>query len=97
MRSYLKENYRTAKLKAKKHWTTLIITKIIYFYWIVLPIVIGITWWKVLIGFFCDALHSRFNSIVFQLAHVVEETTNPSPNELGEMDNTWGYTNYYYN
>jgi linoleoyl-CoA desaturase len=28
-------------------------------------------------------------SIVFQLAHVVEETTNPSPNELGEMDNTW--------
>jgi linoleoyl-CoA desaturase len=23
------------------------------------------------------------------LAHVVEETTNPSPNELGEMDNTW--------
>jgi linoleoyl-CoA desaturase len=27
-------------------------------------------------------------SIVFQLAHV-EETTNPSPNELGEMDNTW--------
>jgi fatty acid desaturase len=39
---------------------------------------------------FCDALHCRFNlSIVFQLAHVVEETTNPSPNELGEMDNTW--------
>jgi linoleoyl-CoA desaturase len=38
---------------------------------------------------FCDALHCRFNlSIVFQLAHV-EETTNPSPNELGEMDNTW--------
>jgi hypothetical protein len=25
-------------------------------------------------------------SVVFQLAHVVE-TTNPSPNELGEMDN----------
>jgi linoleoyl-CoA desaturase len=42
----------------------------------------------VLIGFFCDA-YSRFNLIVFQLAHVVEETTNPSPNELGEMDNTW--------
>jgi hypothetical protein len=28
-------------------------------------------------------------SIVFQLAHVVEETDNPSPNELGEMGNTW--------
>jgi hypothetical protein len=23
-------------------------------------------------------------SVVFQLAHVVEETTNPSPNELGK-------------
>jgi linoleoyl-CoA desaturase len=30
-----------------------------------------------------------FLSIVFQLAHVVEETDNPSPNELGEMGNTW--------
>jgi linoleoyl-CoA desaturase len=28
-----------------------------------------------------------FLSVVFQLAHVVEETTNP--NELGQMDNTW--------
>jgi linoleoyl-CoA desaturase len=25
-------------------------------------------------------------SIVFQLAHVVEETENPTPNELGEME-----------
>jgi linoleoyl-CoA desaturase len=28
-------------------------------------------------------------SVVFQLAHVVEETTNPSRDELGQMDNTW--------
>jgi linoleoyl-CoA desaturase len=27
-------------------------------------------------------------SIVFQLAHVVEETENPTPNELGRC-NTW--------
>jgi hypothetical protein len=24
---------------------------------------------------------------------MVEETTNPSPNELGEMDNTWAFIN----
>jgi linoleoyl-CoA desaturase len=56
---------------------------------IVLPIVIGITWWKVLLAFF--VMHYTAGlilSIVFQLA-TVEETTNPSPNELGEMDNTW--------
>jgi linoleoyl-CoA desaturase len=62
----------------------LIITKVIYVsIWIVLPIVIGITWWKVLIGFFI--MHYTAGlilSIVFQLAHVVEETENPTPNEL---------------
>jgi hypothetical protein len=51
-------------------------TKVIYVsIWIVLPIVIGITWWKVLIGFFI--MHYTAGlilSIVFQLAHVVEET-----------------------
>jgi hypothetical protein len=37
----------------------------------------------------CNALYCRINiECCFQLAHVVEETTNPSP-ELGEMDNTW--------
>jgi linoleoyl-CoA desaturase len=28
-------------------------------------------------------------SIVFQLAHVVDEAANPQPNEAGEMENTW--------
>jgi linoleoyl-CoA desaturase len=51
-----------------------------------LPIVIGITWWK-LLAFFVMHYTGLILSIVF-LAHVVEETTNPSP-KLGEMDNTW--------
>ena len=28
-------------------------------------------------------------SIVFQLAHVVDETTNPVPDQNGEIENTW--------
>jgi linoleoyl-CoA desaturase len=68
----------------------LIITKVIYVsIWIVLPIVIGITWWKVLIGFFI--MHYTAGlilSIVFQLAHVVEETENPTK-RIREMGNTW--------
>jgi linoleoyl-CoA desaturase len=33
--------------------------------------------------FFCMHYTAGLLSVVFQLAHVVEETTNPSPNELG--------------
>lgn len=92
MKSYLKRKLSYGEAKSPKIlWTTLIITKIIYAtVWIVLPIVIGITWWKVLLGFF--VMHYTAGlilSVVFQLAHVVEETTNPLPNENGEIENTW--------
>jgi len=92
MRRYLKRklSYGEAKSPAFQ-WTTLIITKIIYFtIWIVLPLVFGVTWWKVIIGF--TVMHYTAGlilSIVFQLAHVVDETTNPVPNENGEIENTW--------
>jgi len=92
MRAYLKRKLSYGEAKSTKIlWKTLVITKIIYFsVWIVLPIVIGITWWKVLIGFF--VMHYTAGlilSIVFQLAHVVHETENPKPNDSGEMENTW--------
>jgi linoleoyl-CoA desaturase len=65
--------------------------------WIVLPIFIGgISWWKVLLGF--AVMHyvaGLILSIVFQLAHIVEETDNPMPNELGEMENTWAIHQLY--
>lgn len=98
MRSYLKRKLSYGEAKSPKIlWTTLIITKLIYIaIWIVLPIVIGITWWKVLIGFF--VMHYTAGlilSIVFQLAHVVDETTNPVPNEHGEMENTWAIHQLY--
>ena len=79
-----------------KLWTGLVISKIIYFsFWIVIPM-LYLAWWKVLIGFF--VMHYTAGlilSLVFQLAHVVEETENPSPNELGEMENTWAIHQLY--
>jgi linoleoyl-CoA desaturase len=92
MHRYLKRKLSYGEPKSPKVlWTTLIITKVIYIsIWIVLPIVIGITWWKVLVGFFI--MHYTAGlilSIVFQLAHVVDEAANPQPNEVGEMENTW--------
>jgi len=97
-RNYLKRKLSYGELKSPKIlWTTLVITKVIYFsIWIVLPIILGITWWEVLIGFF--VMHYTAGlilSLVFQLAHVVPETTNPIPNENGEMENTWAIHQLY--
>ncbi|AWG20262.1 acyl-CoA desaturase [Flavobacterium faecale] len=80
----------------KKLWTGLVISKIVYFsFWLVVPMLL-LTWWKVLIGFFI--MHYTAGlilSMVFQLAHVVEETDNPTPNELNEMENTWAIHQLY--
>lgn len=93
MNEYLKRNLSYGEAKNPKIlWTTLVITKIIYFaVWIVIPMILGIfSWWKVLIGFFI--MHYTAGlilSIVFQLAHITDETTNPHPDENGEMESTW--------
>lgn len=93
MKRYLKRKLSYGEAKSPSfHWTALAITKAIYFaIWIVLPILIGnVSWWQVLIGFV--VMHYTAGlilSVVFQLAHVVEHTENPIPNENGEMENTW--------
>ena len=92
MKRYLKRNLSYGEFKRPViRWTTLIITKVIYFsIWIVAPIVMGIAWWKVVLGFL--VMHYTAGvilSIVFQLAHVVEDISYPEPNETGEMENTW--------
>ena len=75
-----------------KEWVKLIITKVIYYgYMIVLPLlVLDITWWQLLIGF--TTLHLTAGlilGIIFQLAHVVESTTHPIPNEDNIIENHW--------
>ncbi len=92
MRRYLKRNLSYGEFKKPAiQWTTLIITKVIYFsIWIVAPIVMGIVWWKVVLGFL--VMHYTAGvilSIVFQLAHVVEDISYPEPNDEGEIENTW--------
>jgi len=99
MRRYIKRGLSYGEFQSPvKQWTVLVVTKIIYIsMWIVLPIAIGgISWWKVLLGF--AVMHyvaGLILSIVFQLAHIVEETDNPMPNELGEMENTWAIHQLY--
>lgn len=92
MKRYLKRKLSYGEAKSSKFlWTTLIITKVIYFsIWLVIPMILGITWWKVLLGFL--VMHYTAGvilSVVFQLAHVVEDIAYPEPNDVGEMENTW--------
>lgn len=74
------------------HFLTIVGWKLVYWgYIIVLPVlVLDVKLWQVLIGFV--SLHMVAGiilSIVFQLAHVVEETTFPVPDEKGNIENEW--------
>jgi linoleoyl-CoA desaturase len=68
------------------------LVKIVY-----LVVVIGLplyftdfTWWQIVIGFLSMHLTAGLiMSVVFQLAHVVEGTTLPLPNESGNIENEW--------
>lgn len=90
---YLKRRLSYGKMpKPWLQWSTLILTKCIYFFiWIGLPMLfMDNPWWQILIGFF--VLHytgGLILSMVFQLAHVVEDTEMPLPDEEGNMKNSW--------
>lgn len=74
------------------NWSTLVISKILYMtIWIVLPLIfMDIAWWKVLLGFFVmHYVAGVILSVVFQLAHVMDEAETPMPDEDGTMKNTW--------
>ncbi|MCC9138978.1 fatty acid desaturase family protein [Pontibacter silvestris] len=64
---------------------------IYYFLFMVLPLlVLQITWWQFVIGFVGMHLaEGLVMGLVFQLAHVVEGTDFPLPNEKGNMEEAW--------
>ena len=74
------------------NWGILVVTKLLLVtIWFVIPmLVLDIAFWKVLLGFF--AMHyvtGVILSVVFQLAHVVDEAETPMPLEDGTMKNSW--------
>jgi len=89
---YLKRKLSYGKFpNPATQWTKLVIGKIIYYaVWIALPLVLGFTWWQVLIGFFI--MHYTAGiilSVTFQLAHVMPNTKMPLPDKEGNMEHTW--------
>ena len=76
----------------KREYFNLFFYKAIYYFlFIALPlIVLDITWWQFLIGFVCLHLaEGLVLGLVFQLAHVVEGTDFPMPNEQGNIEEAW--------
>jgi len=62
-----------------------------YFLFIVLPlIVLNVTWWQFVIGFLAmQFAQGLVLGLVFQLAHVVEGTSFPHPNNEGNIEEAW--------
>lgn len=62
-----------------------------YFLFIILPfIVLDFTWWQFLTGFLAmQFAQGLVLGLVFQLAHVVEGTSFPHPDEKGNIEEAW--------
>ncbi len=82
--------------KNKKHpfsevITLIVMKSIFYAYTIVIPwMVLDLAWWQFVIGYVAmQATGGFILGIIFQLAHVVEETQHPKANAEGAMENGW--------
>ncbi|RDC64407.1 fatty acid desaturase family protein [Adhaeribacter pallidiroseus] len=76
----------------KQEYFNLFFYKALYYclYILVPLLVLDITWWQLVIGFL--GLHlaeGLVMGLVFQLAHVVEGTDFPVPNEQGNIEEAW--------
>jgi linoleoyl-CoA desaturase len=84
-------NYENKKHPIKEY-IVLFASKAVYFFiFLVLPIMlVGVPWWATLIGFLAMHMIQGITlAVVFQLAHVVEGTTFPLPDEKGDVMNNW--------
>lgn len=80
------------KTHPTSEWVTLFVTKALYYtYTLVLPfLLLDVTFLQVLIGF--TSLHlvaGIIMGVTFQLAHVVEETEHPEPDENNRIEEHW--------
>jgi linoleoyl-CoA desaturase len=79
------------KTTFKKEMVLIIATRVVYFlYMVVLPLVfMDIAWWQLIIGFFTVHFVAGLTlALIFQLAHVMEETDFPLPSK-GSVLNQW--------
>jgi linoleoyl-CoA desaturase len=83
--------YPTAKHPRQEYFNLFFYKALYYGLFIVLPLlVLNITWWQFLIGFVVMHVAEGLTlGLVFQLAHVVEGTAFPAPNDQGNVEEAW--------
>jgi linoleoyl-CoA desaturase len=87
-----KEGLMQGQASITLEYTKMVFLKVAYLIIILgLPILFSsFSWWQILIGFFCMHLVTGIIlSTVFQMAHVVEGTEQPLPNEDGIITTEW--------
>jgi linoleoyl-CoA desaturase len=84
-------HYDNSNRPAKEVFNLFFFKAVYYTVFIVLPLVfLNIAWWQFIIGFV--AMHMAEGivlGLVFQLAHVVEGTAFPLPNDEGNIEDAW--------
>jgi len=76
----------------RREYVNLFMYKAVYYaLFIVLPLVVlDVTWWQFALGFvWMHFVEGLVLGLVFQLAHVVEGTAFPLPDEQGDMREAW--------
>jgi len=89
---FQKEIGGISKQHPLKEIIILFAAKLLYYVvFLVIPMLaLSIAWWQVLLGFFVMHVAQGITlAIVFQLAHVVEHTHFPVPDEKGKIENNW--------
>lgn len=85
--------FKQLKTNAKKELVVIIATRIIYFFYMLfVPLYfMDVSWWQVIIGFLTVHLTAGLIlALIFQLAHVMEDTQFPIPEEASNMiENQW--------
>ncbi|MFD2932881.1 fatty acid desaturase family protein [Spirosoma flavum] len=76
----------------RSEYVKLFVSKAIYyFFFLVLPfLVLDLTWWQLVVGFvLMHVAEGLVLGLVFQLAHAVEGTAFPTPDEQGDIQEAW--------
>lgn len=90
-------NYNNKTHPAIQYFILFLSKMIYYVLFLVIPLVfLKALWWQILLGFLVMHLVEGLSlAIIFMLAHVVEETDFPLPDNTGTIKNTWAVHQLY--
>ena len=99
IQKYEKDGHlKKQKTTLRNEWAVLLFSKAAYmtYIFVVPALILSVTWWQVLIGFFVMHYIAGFIlAVIFQPAHVIDGTEYPLPDTDGKMDNSWAIHQLY--